>query len=55
MAKNKEEPKNVIIPSGMVTVIGTGKSKYLKKDISFEVTSELAATLIKKGGVILKD
>lgn len=54
MAKKNEKPKNVIIPSGMVTVIGNGNSKFLKKDKEFEVTSKLAATLIKKGGAILK-
>jgi hypothetical protein len=54
MAKKKEPIKDVIIPSGMVTIIGTLQSKSLKTNKEYEVSSELAATLIKKGSAILK-
>lgn len=57
MAKKKsdvEEEKVITIPKGSVIVIGTDKSPFLKTGKEYQVTSELAQTLIKKGAATLK-
>lgn len=57
MAKKKsdiEEVKVIDIPKGNVIVIGTHPSAFLKANVEYTVSSELAQTLIKKGAATLK-
>lgn len=47
----KAEP---VVLTGLVTVIATDSAKYMKLGNEYEVSAQLAQTLIKKGSVILK-
>ena len=49
-----KEDKVIDIPKGNVIIIGTDKSQFLKTGKEYQVTSELAQTLIKKGAATLK-
>ena len=48
MAKNKTETKPIELV-GMVDVLGTDKTAYMKTGKVYTVTAELAKTLLKKG------
>jgi len=48
-----EKPEMKIL-SGLVTILGTSKSKYLKKDVEYEVSPLLAERLVKTGHATLK-
>jgi len=47
----KAEPVQL---TGLVTVIATNSAKHLKPKKEYQVSAQLAETLIKKGSVILK-
>jgi hypothetical protein len=58
MAKTKKKEEiNVTVPdiSGIVTVIGTEASKFLKTGNEYQVSAKHAETLRKKGAAILKE
>ena len=51
---NVAEPVETKSLSGLVTIIGTGKTESMKKGSEFTVTGQLAETLINKGFATLK-